>query len=65
MMVLYSHEITGELIDFDYLSEIINEEGEVPCDEEFFTELVEGCLLYTSHAAAEEDRADFGGRRML
>jgi N utilization substance protein B len=46
MMVLYSHEITGELIDFDYLSEIINEEGEVPCDEEFFTELVEGVLAH-------------------
>lgn len=44
MMVLYNYEITGELIDIEYLNAIIDADGEVPYDDDFFKELVAGVL---------------------
>ena len=39
MIVLYNYDITGEKIDYGYLNRVIQEEGEVLFDEDFFKEL--------------------------
>jgi len=46
MIVLYNYDITGEKIDYEYLNRVIQEEGEVLFDEDFFKELVDGVMTH-------------------
>ncbi len=46
MIVLYNYDITGEKIDYEYLNRVIQEEGEVLFDEDFFRELVDGVMTH-------------------
>lgn len=44
MMVLYNYEITGELIDIEYLNAIIDADGAVPYDDDFSKNSSRACL---------------------
>ncbi len=46
MIVLYNYDITGEKIDYEYLNRVIQEQGKVLFDEDFFRELVDGVMTH-------------------
>jgi len=44
LVVLYNYDLTGQIIDFDYLNKVMNEAGEIELDVEFFKEIVSGVI---------------------
>ncbi|MGD9604587.1 MAG: transcription antitermination factor NusB [Bacilli bacterium] len=46
MIVLYNYDLLGEMPNYQYLDEVLQEEEEVDFDEDFFNELVNGVILH-------------------
>ena len=62
---VYKRQVEGEQHVFEVPLVVVGAVGFVPASDEFIAQVLPGCLLYTSDAAAERSSVDLGGRRIF